>query len=90
MQTVSHYLSDYIILSGDLNIDLLDNNQYSSNLINLFLHFNYFPTIYTPAQAIMENANLLNHIFVNAPKMLYSGVIAEKFSEHLPVFTIIA
>ena len=89
MQTVSRNLSDSIIVRGDLNIDLLDNNQYSSNLINLFLYFNCFPTIYTPASALMENASLLDHIFVNAPKILYSGVIAEKFSDHLPVFTII-
>ena len=68
MQTISHNLSDSIIARGDLNIDLSHNNQFSFNLINLFLYFNCFPTSYTPTQAIMKNASLLDHIFVNAPK----------------------
>ena len=58
MQTVSHNLSDSIIVSGDLIIDFLDNNQYSSNLIKLLLHFNCFPTLYTSTHAVMENASL--------------------------------
>ena len=36
----------------------------------------------------MENVSLLDHIFVTAPKILYSSVIAEKFSNHLSFFTI--
>ena len=89
MQTISHNLSDSIIVSGDLNIDISLNNQFSFNLINLFLYFKCFSTLYIPTQAIMKNTSLLDHIFVNAPKFFYSGIIAKKFSDHLPVFTII-
>ncbi len=88
MQSVPHGVSDYIIVSGDFNIDLLDINQYSCGLLNLMLSFNLFPSIFKPTHAVTENASLIDNIFANFPTVLHSGVITEQFSKHLPVFAL--
>ena len=88
MQCVSLGASDYCIVSGDFNIDLLDKNQYSCSLMNLLLSFNCFPTIYIPTHALTRNASLIDNIFSNFPNVICSGVISEQLSDHLPVFSI--
>ncbi len=88
LQALPNSPNDHVLFAGDFNIDLLDKNHHSCTLIELLQSFNAYPTIFQPTHALMQAATLIDNIFANFATTLYSGVIAEQLSDHLPILAV--
>ena len=78
-----------IVLSGDMNIDLLKINS-NSQIYNFFHHLasiNFFPSISIPTRITDSTSTLLDNNFIKFfGDQWTSGVICEDFSDHFPTF----
>ena len=74
-----------VIITGDFNLDLhKPNNQYE----NIFYGNGFVPTISIPTHEKSGcNETCIDNIFTNSwNKLLYSGVLKAKVSDHFPIF----
>lgn len=79
-----------IVLAGDFNLDLLNvnNKQIISAYFDLFLSYNFIPSITLPTR-IHNSATLIDNIFCKTSRNEYikhSGIILNNLSDHLPCF----
>ena len=87
--------NDLAIILGDLNIDLLEENNTNSNCyLNNFFENNFIPCITLPTRITHHSATLIDHIFLKTPKKLLqnkcsSGNLIVDIADHLPNFTFI-
>ena len=86
-----------VILLGDFNIDLLQDNKYSRDFQNM-LQSNYLaPTILDATRVASVNRNgenqltetLIDNIFINRCTDFKSGLIYSSITDHYPIFTTI-
>ena len=87
-----------LILLGDYNVDLLNNNS-SKNTFNLCMQLNYlFPTILAPTRVALSfnqagnelrSETLLDNIFINYQTNFTSGIIESSITDHYPIFIIL-
>ena len=86
-----------VILLGDFNIDLLNDNDYTKEFQNM-LQSNYLvPTILEPTRVAAVNRNgetivtetLIDNIFINRSTDFKSGLIYSSISDHYPIFVTI-
>ena len=81
------------IVLGDVNIDLLQENDTKVNAyLNNFFEYNFIPCITLPTRITDHSATLIDHIFIKCPKKLIqnkcsSGNLITDISDHLPNFT---
>ena len=81
------------IVLGDININLLDENNHKVNqYINNLLEKNFIPCITLPTRIRNHSATLIDHIFIRCPKKLLqnkcsSGNLITDITDHLPNFT---
>ena len=80
-----------VITAGDFNYNLLkyECNEYTNEFINMIGNF-FQPCILEPTR-IVSNAepSLINNIFINSlEKIVTSGNLIEKISDHMPNFII--
>ena len=85
-----------LVLTGDFNICLLKDNNYSRNFRNCMMSINLFPTILeaTRVANVERNGNeilsesLIDNFFINTQASLFykSGLIQSTISDHYPVF----
>ena len=86
-----------VILMGDFNIDLLQDNNCSRKLKNMTQSNYLVPTILeaTRVASIFRNGEnhltetLIDNIFINTSTEFKSGLIYSSISDHYPVFSII-
>ena len=87
--------SHEIILMGDFNVCLLQNNRNSNNLINTMQSNNMYPTIFLPTRVsivqksdneIVTTEALIDNIFVDTQKKHRTGLFEISISDHYPVF----
>ena len=87
--------SHEIILLGDFNVCLLQNNNNSNVLKNTMQSNNLFPVILSPTRvATIEKPNgdyettekLIDNIFLNTQNSSNSGLIEISISDHYPIF----
>ena len=73
----------------DMNVDMLKYgfNEYSTNLLDIFLSYSYIPLINRATRIHMGNGTLIDQIFTNENiSNVTSGVITEHISDHFPIF----
>ena len=81
------------IVLGDININLLDENNLKVNqYINNLFEKNFIPCITLPTRIRNHSATLIDHIFIRCPKKLLqnkcsSGNLITDITDHLPNFT---
>ena len=83
------------IFGGDINIDLLKNEQtQTQNYLDTLLSFNLTSAITIPTRFTDRSVTLIDHIFIRLPKlkinnMITAGNLITDISDHLPNFVII-
>ena len=76
-----------VILGGDFNYNLLDNDQPSLIFNNLLASYGFSPTISKPTRIQNGKHSLLDNFYINHLSSYYkSGVIIDDLSDHFPVF----
>lgn len=77
-----------VILCGDFNVDLLQDNDSTKSLLHCFSSFALFPVIFYLKRISSHKTSLLDNIFINFPFPLFSrsGVLAVDISDHLPIY----
>jgi hypothetical protein len=74
---------------GDYNIDMFHLNEHSPTqefVDSLFSHM-FYPLINRPTRITAHSATLIDNIFTNnLSPQLFSGIILNDLSDHLPVF----
>ena len=86
-----------VILMGDFDIDLLQDNRHTRDFQNM-LQSNYLvPTILEATRVASVNRNgenqltetLIDNIFINRSTDFKSGLIYSSITDHYPIFTTI-
>ena len=83
-----------LILMGDFNICLLQDNNHTTRFCNNMLTHNLFPTILQPTReaTVLRNGSyvttrtLIDNIFINTQQLYQSGLIYSCISDHYPVY----
>ena len=84
---LSPYTNSSLILTGDFNIDLINEEQ-SYDLSNLLPSFNFLPLITIPTRITDHSAKCLDHIWTNDNSFMFSGSIINDITDHYPIFEI--
>ena len=98
-QTINRLIEPHrsfeIVLLGDFNICLLQDNCQKHELQNTMQANSLFPTILTPTRvaSVLRDGNLLttktliDNIYLNTQNNFKSGTLEVSISDHYPVFT---
>merc|ERR1712240_442012 len=86
-----------IVLLGDFNICLLQDNSYKRELQNTMQGNSLYPTILTPTRitSVLRDGQLgttktlIDNIYLNTQNNFKSGTLEISISDHYPVFTIL-
>ncbi len=90
----SPFLNKHIIISGHLNINLLEYETHMStnNFLCTMPSLNFFPHISCPNRFPDANSaaspSRLDHIWTNFATLTSSGILHIPFIDHLPTFLI--
>lgn len=72
-----------IVLGGDFNIDILDNNLKAKQFLNLMLEYNFTNYIKTPTRVTQTTSTCLDLIFVNFKNTNFQMTVQDLgFSDH--------
>ena len=97
-QTVNRLIEPYrsyeIVLLGDFNICLLQDNCHKHELQNAMQANSLYPTILTTTRvaSVLRNGNLIttktliDNIYLNTQNYFKSGTLEVSISDHYPVF----
>ena len=77
-----------VIISGDLNLDLLEEDI-NSDILNLFYSYNYFPLITIATRITDNSATCIDHIWYNKLNVSLAGSVIADITDHYPVFAAI-
>ena len=88
--------SNEIIITGDMNLDLLkyESHSHTSDYLDLMLSHKLLPRILRPTRIKHQSASLIDHIFTKGENVL-SGILLTEiagsygYTDHLPSFCII-
>ena len=87
-----------LLLVGDFNICMMQDNDYTNNFRNSLQTHNLFPTILEPTRVATVNRNgtnivtetLIDNIFLNTNGNFRSGLIHTAITDHYPIFVSIS
>ena len=76
-----------VILTGDLNINLLSNDVQTTNICNMMRSFNFVPVISKPTRFPSDtqtnvNPSLLDHIWINSLEAFTGAVLVNDITDH--------
>lgn len=71
-----------IIISGDFNVDLLENYSLNTRITSLFQSFDLVPTFMEPTRITATSAKCIDNIFTNV-KIISKNIISHIQSDHL-------
>ena len=79
-----------VYLCGDFNIDLLqyDTNNVTNNFIDHLYSFGLHPLTTRPTRITSHSKTLIDNTFTTNLSDIYSGLIINDLSHHLPIFII--
>jgi len=88
--------SNEIIITGDMNLDLLkyESHSHTSDYLDLMLSHKLLPRILRPTRIKHQSASLIDHIFTKGENF-HSGILLTEiagsygYTDHLPSFCII-
>ena len=78
--------SQYSVLCGDLNIDLLDPTVTESEFINLMNSLSFLPLISLPTRVTDNSETCIDNFWTNSLVDVVSGVIPHKVTDHYAVY----
>ena len=95
---IEPHRSHEIVLLGDFNVCLLQDNCHKHELQNVMQTNSLFPTILTPTRiaSVLRNGQfittetLIDNIYLNTQNNFKSGTLEVTISDHFPVFTILS
>ena len=95
---IEPHRSHEIVLLGDFNICLLQDNCHKQELQNIMQTNSLFPTILTPTRIasvlrdgqLVTTQTLIDNIYLNTQNNFKSGSLEVTISDHFPVFTILS
>ena len=93
LSKLDRHRNKQIILTGDLNIDLVkhEQEQNSQQLIDLTTRCGFVQVINRPTRVTDHSATLIDHVYTNQiHNMLSSGIITYDISDHLGIYITIA
>ena len=76
------------IIAGDFNICTLEDNNYSSSLMNSFQSYHFFPLITLPSRITDHSSTLLDNIWTNMIVEFESGLFTLDITDHFPTFVL--
>ena len=84
----SYFSNKKIILTGDFNVNLLEDNARICEFICNFQSINFLSCISRPTRFAnnLNNGTLLDHIWLNFTTEFLSGVLLVDDTDHLPTF----
>ena len=82
------YKGQTIYLAGDLNVDLMQTNQSTDIILELFEDLVLCPTTAYPTRIAKNSATLIDGIFTNSVKEHTSGIFITDISDHLTPFLV--
>ena len=82
------YRNKSVILAGDFNVDLLNENQ-SSEISNFLYSIHFSPLINIPTRITENTAKCLDQICYNFERASFSGSIISDTTDHYPVFVVL-
>ena len=82
--------SMYVLVGGDLNIDLMMSDITHPETVNIFRSYNYLPYITKPTRVTNTSATCIDHFWYNNCNVEFSGVFHEyDISDHRTIFIIL-
>ena len=78
-----------IIIGTDQNFDYIkfETQKHTSDLLKTFFSASMIPTITKPTRVTPTSATLIDNIYIkNVHSQIYSGILCEDISDHLPIF----
>ena len=84
---LSQYINSSLILTGDFNIDFMNEEQ-SHDFSNLLSSFNFLPLITITTRITDHSAKCPDHIWTNDNSFMFSGSIIIEITDHYPIFAI--
>ncbi|XP_069941310.1 uncharacterized protein [Cherax quadricarinatus] len=89
MITDARLNKDHLLLSGDFNINLLqDQDPHVTEFTNTMSNCMLLPTVTKPTRVTETSVSLLDHIWTNTISPLKSGIITDNTTDHYPTFLI--
>lgn len=85
---MSKFPNKPILLTGDFNIDLL-NDERNSDILNPMLEYNFHPLINIATRITENSGKCIDHIWYNRFNVETSGAIISDISDHYPIFTVL-
>ena len=78
----------FAVIAGDFNYNTIQENKNgSSDFMNMFSSYGFFPMISKATRIQKESHTLLDNIFINDLSFYFSsGIFTEDISDHLPIF----
>ena len=80
-----------VILTGDVNVNLLRENTVNDTFLNCMHSFHLLPIISKPTRfPVITNhsPSLIDHIWTNSSSAKISGIISTDISDHCPIFVL--
>ena len=92
LQTVLNKIKKkkYVYIMGDLNFNLLDQNDSSTEaLTDIMFNNKFYPLINCPTRISNTSASILDHIWTNITcTNIKSGILGHNVSDHFPVLQV--
>lgn len=89
INTIRYGTSGEAVVIGDMNIDLLNRNMYTTKLQRFMTTCNLEQIVSAPTRVTPRSSSLNDHIYTDIRHQSVSGVIDCNISDHFPVFLII-
>lgn len=90
LETAISETNNFTVLTGDLNLNLLENGNHIARLKSIMNSFSLFPVINKPtrfpANIHLNNPSLIDHIWTNHSHTFKSGIIHLDITDHCPCF----
>jgi exonuclease III len=80
---------DNLVVCGDFNVNLFENNNVTSNLIQSMQSVSAYPVVFQSTYRPESTCSLIDNIFVNFHYVFESGVINELLPDHLPNYVVL-
>jgi len=78
-----------VVICGDLNMDILQQDLASLELLHNFSSFSYVPLISGITRPTDDGGTCIDHIYSNQTLHTMSGIFDVPITDHCPVFTVV-
>ena len=76
-----------IIIVGDINIDLLNDNIHSEKLLDITIQMGFLQQVTLPTRVTDTTASLIDHVYTRSKRSLVTDVISSDIADHYLTLT---